>query len=104
MTQREASGSVEGGVNGAGPVGGRNPFVSAAEFLAAERQRIEPYIATQDGETIFFGPALDLIIAGPSDASKTLAEVDCCGKLANEGESFWLGLKVRGGLRVGMIL
>jgi hypothetical protein len=92
------------GVNGAGPYSGPNPFVSAAEFVAIEREPIEPYIATQDGETVFFGPGLDLIIAGPSDASKTLAEIDCCGRLAADGQSYWLGLKLRGELRVGLIL
>jgi hypothetical protein len=79
-------------------------FCTAADFLTVERESIDAYLASQDSETIFFGPGMDMIIGGPSDASKTLSEFDLCGKLADERESHWLGLTVCGELNVGIIV
>lgn len=81
-----------------------NPFVVVEEFTAIKRPPIVPYLGSHDGHTVMLAASLTMLIGGPSDASKTLAKIDLAGKLATPGEHDWLGLKVTGGLRVGLVL
>src|SRR3954468_24299716 len=40
-------------------------WTKAVDFLAVGREPITPYVASQDRETIFVGPGMDMIIGGP---------------------------------------
>lgn len=80
------------------------PFVIASEFVALQRELIDPFVSTRDGRTTMLARGRSLLIAGPSDASKSLAMLDLLAKLAAADESDWLGFKVCGGQRVGLIV
>jgi hypothetical protein len=80
------------------------PCVTAAEFVAIERPPTTPYIATPDQRSVLFARNTSLLVGGPSGVAKSLALIDVCGKLADDHPSKWLGLRVRGGLRVLLVV
>jgi hypothetical protein len=82
-----------------------SPCVTAREFRAIERPPLCPYLATPDEKTVLLARENVLLVAGPSGLGKSVITVfDMTGQLAADGPSEWLGLKVRGGLRVLVLL
>lgn len=74
--------------------------VSARDYRAIKREPLEPMVAAPDGATVALARGTSLGIAGPSGVGKSLAALDLAGRLADDGASSWLGLRVTGGQRV----
>jgi hypothetical protein len=82
-----------------------NPFTLAGDFDAIEREPIVAHLGTHDCRTTLLARGLALNIGGPSDASKSLMQLDLLGKLSSVGDADWLGLKVtEEQLRVGLVV
>lgn len=77
------------------------PCVTVREYRSSPREPIEPYVATPDGRSVLLARDSLTLIAGPSGVGKSLIGAwDLGGRLAGARPSSWLGLRVRGGLRV----
>jgi hypothetical protein len=78
-----------------------DPILTLDQFTAIPRIALEPYIATPDGRSVLLARSSLLLIAGPSGVGKSLIGAwDLGGRLAADQPSLWLGLRIRGGLRV----
>lgn len=76
-------------------------FVSLSTYLAKPRELDTPYVSSD--ATILLASGTNLGIAGPTGKGKSLAALRLCGLLADPDGGQWLGLDVRGGLRVVIV-